>query len=146
VSPTEHECFETVKTATIANNDDVDIYRTGKCDLSNGFLRTLDMLTTSADISTEANLRMCIFPTCHGGATNVYACYETSDGAAETEIAPTKTDAGFIGCCRGGAGSVTALSDCPLRSPEVDTYLWVESANSDVEGTCHPYTLHWNLL
>jgi hypothetical protein len=145
VSPREHECFDTVKSANIANGDDVDVYRTGKCDLSNGFARAANVITTTADIETKADLRMCVFPACHGGSTNVFACYETTDGE-ETEVVPTRTHSGFIGCCRVGTGSVTAELDCPLRGLEVDTYLWVEAADVGIEGTCHPYTLHWNFL
>jgi hypothetical protein len=130
---------------------DVDVYRTGDCDVGT-YVATGPLMPWAQLDSNDPNdasaLRVCVFPTCATGATNVYACIETASGVDASDSAASvtadlwKNDVGFRGCCRTGPGRITVKADCPRRSPKIDTYLWIEVADHN-DPVCHPYTLSY---
>jgi hypothetical protein len=144
-----HECDVTEKDAKVDDND-VDVFRTGECGAGLLPLASIGPLTPWSELAGDAaTLRVCIFPTCSTGSTNVYACYESPSGAAMQDDTPAvpgdlfNSNVGFRGCCRTGPGRITAKLECPRHSNAIDTYLWVDAATRD--GQCHAYTLRYQM-
>ncbi|HEX7842082.1 MAG TPA: hypothetical protein VF469_31640 [Kofleriaceae bacterium] len=144
-----HECDVTEKDAKV-DDDDVDVFRTGECSVGLLPYASLGPLTPWSELAGDARtLRLCIFPTCSTGSTNVYACYETPSGVdmqGDTPSVPSdlfNSQVGFRGCCRTGPGRITAKIECPRHSNAIDTYVWVDAAMRD--GGCHAYTLRYKM-
>lgn len=149
VSTAGHECEDIDKSGTIADVDDVDVFRTGSCHvgLRVPIFGSIDpRLGPALEITTQLQLRACIFPTCEGGATTIEACQVAPSGTEQWDNIPevTRTPAGFRGCCRFGTGKVRAIAHCPLDSGELNTFMWVD-AGAYSKLKCEPYMLHWNL-
>lgn len=139
------ECGMTQKLGRIANVRDVDVYRTGSCALGLGtpvgsFAKTLE---PSVYVDTDALVRTCMFPTCVNGDSNVYKCFEQSDGAAEREILVTRSNSAFHGCCRIGRGAIRAEMDCAMFSAAIDTHFWVDAGDESL--SCAEYELSWTM-
>jgi hypothetical protein len=140
---------------------DVDVFRTGHC--GRGALATAndprivvrsDFQTKKADSNdSDPYLRLCVFPMCHDGATNLQACSEERDGTTTrvdytTENPPdhlwsTRLESGFTGCCRVGPGSLEVEFVCQYLSREVDTFFWVDTI--DPATTCSEYELSYEI-
>ena len=131
----------------IRDDLDVDVFRTGDCNRD----RITDLVKTEisayADFRPSSKyMRLCVFPMCHSGATQLYRCEgdpatEVVTNGDETEtvsvVWPTRLESGFNGCCRVGPGSVNAIFGCKYRSREVDTFFWVD-AGTDT-ASCSSY-------
>jgi hypothetical protein len=134
-TPAKRECGVTTKKATIAGDQDVDVYRTGECDLTRYGVAPSKGLMSWAELQSDANLRVCVFPKCHQGSTHVLGCYETAQGVAiDDDTVPNssevRSNSRFVGCCEAGNGRVTAKFECKGYlgySSDVDTFVWVES-------------------
>jgi hypothetical protein len=128
----------------ITGSEDVDVYDTGDCDFG-AIVATGPLMPWAQIDEADADaVRVCVFPTCAKGATNVFACVETAaDVQATDDMASVPADlwnnnVGFRGCCRVGPGRITAEVDCPRRSTTIDTYVWIEPKDHD-DPKCHPY-------
>ena len=148
------ECGQLEKQANIGGSLDVDVFRTGECQ---GSIISLDPLRPWVELTNEldaALLRVCIFPTCSAGSTNVFACLETPEGVSATDSTPASpadlynSEVGFRGCCRNGPGRVTAKTECPRDSTAIDTYIWVDAGPSSdpADRTCHPYKIRHKMM
>jgi hypothetical protein len=114
---------------------DVDVLETGACSLSSR--------SPSVELSSKDALRLCLFPSCAYGTTNVVHCYANmiSDGGAWG----TKSEAGFPGCCRVGSGPVTVDVECGgIRSQAITGFIWVDAGQQSI-GRCSPYRLTWRM-
>ncbi len=150
-----YECTPTSKNGIIAGEGDVDVFRTGSCcvgacigsaSVATGKLRPWAELAAADAMTDVSGLRVCVFPTCSTGSTNVYACYETTANGKLNDTTSGDlytSQLGFRGCCRTGAGRITAEFDCPRRLATFDTFFWVEAPN--VGNQCYPYTLSYNV-
>ncbi len=146
------QCGQLEKEANIGDLD-VDVFRTGTCKgaaVSVEPLRPWVELTNDYDVS---NLRVCIFPTCNEGSTNVFACFETAEGVDITDSTPRvdsdlyNNEVGFRGCCRIGPGRITAKAECPRGSTSIDTYLWVDSVpTAPITSACQFYRLRHKMM
>lgn len=146
---TSRECTKTTKSGSIGGRD-IDVFRTGNCCIGLGCASPIPVATealrpwvevSAPDSSTDVSgLLVCVFPTCDEGSTHILGCYEDSADKPTTSDLFT-SQLGFRGCCRTGAGRITAELDCPRKSPRFDTYIWVESQSG---GSCQPYNLKYN--
>lgn len=140
--PTAPECGLTSHEGQIGARD-IDVFRTRNCDHASSSDGFDDALTPWAESSDE--IRLCIFPTCSDGSTRVLRCLATEVGKAPSSDAESGSDnlanssLGFHGCCREGAGRITAVLDCSLASKTLDTFIWVAPL---VQGeACHGYSV-----
>lgn len=126
----------------LRDETDVDVFRTGACSsgLAGSIAGSIIPITTSLETKNDY-LRICVFPMCHDGATNLQACSDGTTRVDHTTTDPpdrlwsTRLDSGFTGCCRVGPGRLDIEFACQFISREVDTFFWVDMT-PEAEASC----------
>lgn len=135
------ECRGATRSGILAGDGDVDVFHTRDCDLADEADPWAELQMTGE--GSEA-LRLCIFPVCLDGSTNVHDCYASSPSDSNTgegaEAWMTHSQSRFRGCCRTGNGKVSAQVHCDARGKKVDTYVWIDAGSVSLgDPQCRGY-------
>lgn len=140
-APHTADCAMTGRAAAISGASDVDVFRTGVCDVTEDDQPTAELMTDDPD------LRLCLILACDVGTTTVFSCGGGADDSADPRVVAARTEGGFRGCCRTGAGKVSARVQCsgfPLRGHAVQGFLWIDS-NAGGDGADHDYRVGYQM-
>ena len=102
----------------------------------------------TAELSTDdPDLRLCLILACDVGTTTVFSCSGGAEDSAGPSVVAARTEGGFRGCCRTGAGKISAGVQCsgfPLRGHAVQGFLWIDS-NAGGDGADHDYVVRYQM-
>ncbi len=142
--PSGSACAMTTRNGTLAGDYDVDVFRSGACALS-------DAVDPSAQLTGDG-LRLCLFVACQYGTTNLFGCYEQKRGDADVDggappVWKTRTDSGFLGCCRNGSGRVAVQAECGgIAKQQLEGFVWVDPGDEPLAGSaCPAYSVSWRM-
>ena len=137
-------CGTTARSGVLAGDGDVDVFRSGDCDL--------EEVDPSAVLESSDSLRLCQFLACSHGTTNVFGCYQDAPGdglvdGGTPRVWKARSESGFIGCCRNGNGRVSAQVECGgLRLQSVESFVWIDGGDQPLPGRkCPSYSVNWRV-
>jgi hypothetical protein len=121
----------------ISGTQDVDVLHTSPC--SKGSKDPTAQLVMDGG----PPLRLCLFPVCKVGTTNVWGCYASAPDDQGAWL--TVNETGFKGCCRSGPGTVSARMGCSsLYNATIDGFVWIDG-NEQPISECTPYHVSWEM-